>query len=127
MTCERYRRTHFVEVRPCCSADAAALAVETSGAEVSTARASVPQPGDVAVVTGDMVFAASGSDAHPSAPEPPINATDYSAAQYHGAIVMAMRAGDMEAVVSLLHGLAIVSPHDARVILDAVELLAGRS
>lgn len=26
MTCEKYRRTHFVEVRPCCSADAAALA-----------------------------------------------------------------------------------------------------
>jgi hypothetical protein len=22
MTCERYRRTHFVEVRPCCSIDA---------------------------------------------------------------------------------------------------------
>lgn len=25
MTCERYRRTHFVEVRPCCAADAARL------------------------------------------------------------------------------------------------------
>jgi hypothetical protein len=25
MTCARYRRTHFVEVRPCCSADAEAL------------------------------------------------------------------------------------------------------
>lgn len=25
MTCEKYRRTHFVEVRPCCSADADAL------------------------------------------------------------------------------------------------------
>jgi hypothetical protein len=28
MTCERYRRTHFVEVRPCCSIDAAALTAE---------------------------------------------------------------------------------------------------
>lgn len=26
MTCERYRRTHFVEVRPCCATDAAELA-----------------------------------------------------------------------------------------------------
>jgi hypothetical protein len=25
MTCEKYRRTHFVEVRPCCAIDAAAL------------------------------------------------------------------------------------------------------
>lgn len=25
MTCARYRRTHFVEVRPCCAVDAAAL------------------------------------------------------------------------------------------------------
>lgn len=25
MTCARYRRTHFVEVRPCCSVDAEAL------------------------------------------------------------------------------------------------------
>lgn len=30
MTCERYRRTHFVEVRPCCSADAALLAEEAA-------------------------------------------------------------------------------------------------
>lgn len=29
MTCERYRRTHFVEVRPCCSIDARALTTET--------------------------------------------------------------------------------------------------
>jgi hypothetical protein len=28
MSCERYRRTHFVEVRPCCSADARLLAQE---------------------------------------------------------------------------------------------------
>lgn len=28
MTCERYRRTHFVEVRPCCGADAALLRSE---------------------------------------------------------------------------------------------------
>lgn len=28
MTCARYRRTHFVEVRPCCSTDARALAAE---------------------------------------------------------------------------------------------------
>lgn len=28
MTCEYYRRTHFVEVRPCCSEDAARLAAE---------------------------------------------------------------------------------------------------
>lgn len=28
MTCQRYRRTHFVEVRPCCSVDAAALNAE---------------------------------------------------------------------------------------------------
>lgn len=27
MNCARYRRTHFVEVRPCCEADAAALGV----------------------------------------------------------------------------------------------------
>lgn len=29
MSCERYRRTHFVEVRPCCSADAQRLETET--------------------------------------------------------------------------------------------------
>jgi hypothetical protein len=28
MTCERYRATHFVEVRPCCSADAARLTAD---------------------------------------------------------------------------------------------------
>jgi hypothetical protein len=28
MTCERYRRTHFVEVRPCCAIDAARLRAE---------------------------------------------------------------------------------------------------
>ncbi|QPX62619.1 hypothetical protein SEA_WOLLYPOG_69 [Arthrobacter phage Wollypog] len=28
MDCERYRRTHFVEVRPCCSADARRLSAE---------------------------------------------------------------------------------------------------
>lgn len=28
MSCERYRRTHFVEVRPCCSTDAARLKEE---------------------------------------------------------------------------------------------------
>lgn len=28
MTCERYRRTHFVEVRPCCGTDAARLRAE---------------------------------------------------------------------------------------------------
>lgn len=28
MTCERYRRTHFVEVRPCCAADAERLKQE---------------------------------------------------------------------------------------------------
>lgn len=30
MDCARYRRTHFVEVRPCCSADAALLKQETA-------------------------------------------------------------------------------------------------
>lgn len=35
MTCERYRLTHFVEVRPCCSIDAAALADETAKAKVA--------------------------------------------------------------------------------------------
>lgn len=30
MTCERYRRTHFVEVRPCCSEDVVRLAAEVS-------------------------------------------------------------------------------------------------
>lgn len=29
MTCERYRRTHFVEVRPCCSVDAELLRDES--------------------------------------------------------------------------------------------------
>lgn len=28
MSCERYRRTHFVEVRPCCATDAAKLREE---------------------------------------------------------------------------------------------------
>lgn len=28
MTCERYRRTHFVEVRPCCSTDRARMELE---------------------------------------------------------------------------------------------------
>jgi hypothetical protein len=30
MTCSRYRRTHFVEVRPCCSEDAERLALEAA-------------------------------------------------------------------------------------------------
>jgi hypothetical protein len=29
MTCARYRRTHFVEVRPCCAVDAAAMKAES--------------------------------------------------------------------------------------------------
>lgn len=29
MTCEEYRRTHFVEVRPCCAIDAARLRGES--------------------------------------------------------------------------------------------------
>jgi hypothetical protein len=32
MSCERYRRTHFVEVRPCCSTDAVALEAERRAA-----------------------------------------------------------------------------------------------
>jgi hypothetical protein len=32
MTCEYYRRTHFVEVRPCCSADAQLLEREKAAA-----------------------------------------------------------------------------------------------
>lgn len=28
MTCSQYRRTHFVEVRPCCGADADLLAAD---------------------------------------------------------------------------------------------------
>jgi hypothetical protein len=30
MTCARYRRTHYVEVRPCCAIDAARLREEAS-------------------------------------------------------------------------------------------------
>lgn len=51
-------------------------------------------------------------------------ATDYTAAQYMAAISLALREGDMPAVVGLLHGLAVVSPADAAAILRAVELLA---
>jgi hypothetical protein len=32
MTCERYRRTHFVEVRPCCAVDAERLRAERAAA-----------------------------------------------------------------------------------------------
>lgn len=52
-------------------------------------------------------------------------ATDYTAAQYMAAISLALRDEDMPAVVSLLHGLALVSPADAAAILHAVELLAA--
>ena len=48
--------------------------------------------------------------------------TEYSAAQIMAAISAAMKAGDMQAVVDLLHMLAVVSPRDAQVILDAIEL-----
>ena len=40
MTCEKYRRTHFVEVRPCCSVDAERLAgTQTDDGAVSTVAA----------------------------------------------------------------------------------------
>lgn len=51
-----------------------------------------------------------------------MKATDYSTAQYLGAISVALRAEDMRAVVDLLHGLAVVSPRDAQMILDALSL-----
>lgn len=52
-------------------------------------------------------------------------ATDYTTAQYMAAISLALRDEDMPAVVSLLHGLAVVSPADADAILHAVELVAA--
>lgn len=38
MDCQRYRRTHFVEVRPCCSADSRLLEQETAKREAMLAR-----------------------------------------------------------------------------------------
>lgn len=33
MTCAQYRRTHFVEVRPCCATDAQVLAMHAAWGE----------------------------------------------------------------------------------------------
>lgn len=52
--------------------------------------------------------------------------TGYTAAQYLDAITLALRAGDMHAVVALLHGLAVVSPADAEAVMLAVQLAADR-
>jgi len=52
-----------------------------------------------------------------------VRATDYTPAQYLAAISEALRADDMEAVVGLMHGLAVVDPASARSILDVIELL----
>jgi hypothetical protein len=38
MDCARYRRTHFVEVRPCCSADARLLKQENATRQAMLAR-----------------------------------------------------------------------------------------
>ena len=46
--------------------------------------------------------------------------TEWSAAQILGAISAALRARDMQAVVELLHMLAVVSPVDAELILAVV-------
>lgn len=43
MDCERYRRTHFVEVRPCCSVDAARLRQEQAPATPKV-KAKAPKP-----------------------------------------------------------------------------------
>lgn len=50
--------------------------------------------------------------------------TEFSDAQILGGISSALRAGDMEAVVDLLHLLAIQSPREARLIVDTIELLS---
>ena len=49
---------------------------------------------------------------------------DYSAAQIMAAMSAALREGDMPAVVSLLHMLAVVDPASAALIRDAIEVLA---
>lgn len=53
-----------------------------------------------------------------------MSASDYTSEQYLDAIGAALRANDMPAVVALLHGLAIVDPKAARLILDTVEVMA---
>ena len=53
-----------------------------------------------------------------------MGASDYTSEQYLDAIGVALRAHDMPAVVALLHGLAVVDPASARLILDTVEVMA---
>jgi hypothetical protein len=50
---------------------------------------------------------------------------EFSDAQILGGISAALRAGDMKAVVDLLHLLAVQSPREAQLIVDAIELLPG--
>lgn len=52
----------------------------------------------------------------------PIKATDYTAEQIMTAISAAMTAHDMPAVASLVGMLAIVSPHDAQLIVEAMHV-----
>lgn len=48
---------------------------------------------------------------------------EYSAAQLMAGISAALKAGDMPAVVDLLHLLAVESPRDAALIVDTIEAL----
>lgn len=48
---------------------------------------------------------------------------DYSAAQLMAGISAALKAGDIAAVVDLLHVLTVESPRDAALIVDAIEAL----
>jgi hypothetical protein len=48
---------------------------------------------------------------------------EFSDAQVIGAIGAAVRAGDMQAVAGLMHVLAVQNPREARLLLDAIELL----
>jgi hypothetical protein len=48
---------------------------------------------------------------------------EFSDAQVIGAIGAAVREGDMQAVVGLLHVLAVQNPREAQLLLDMIEVL----
>lgn len=83
MSCERYRRTHFVEVRPCCATDAARLKGEPQDAAPVAVEAAAP----VAVEAAAPTLAAPAVGPTPApAPRPNIAPGIYegmSNADYH--------------------------------------------
>lgn len=60
-------------------------------------------------------------------PEDTRTVHDFTSEQIQESISQALNDGNMPLVVSLLHALAVVDPHMADVILEAINLMSGGS